>query len=430
MWMDKKYRRILLACIFASFAAVAGFFVLSRTYIKNLVYKERLNQMEEITHQMFRNLEDVIGNRWADVNVQCNYLIGTDLQTDTDLYAYLQRVSALSNLEEKQITLLVVDSAGRYYTQQGSRGLLREMHYLEDDPEWVNYVTNSLTESDSRMVFLKRLDTPITLQAGTAQISLRYYGIAQSMEQLNTYFRCDAYDDHNSVYVLENNGLKLFNSNNTELLKGQNVYTVLSQMSYLHGSSFQQAKAELQENGVCYSNAVLDGTEYFYSLKQMENAAWTLAFLVPADDVATNTQKLVDLVTAIIIGFATVFSLSTILILWKLQRDMQRDALQAEQETNLRLENYNQQLTARNAELKRAQEVAVDALQGAERASKAKTDFLSNMSHDIRTPMNAIIGITTLMKTSCTSRTSWLSILKSWKAPGGCCSASSTTFWI
>ena len=50
MWKDKKYRRILLACIFASLAAVAGFFVLSRTYIKNLVYKERLNQMEEITH--------------------------------------------------------------------------------------------------------------------------------------------------------------------------------------------------------------------------------------------------------------------------------------------------------------------------------------------------------------------------------------------
>ena len=398
MWKDKKYRRILLACIFASLAAVAGFFVLSRTYIKNLVYKERLNQMEEITHQMFRNLEDVIGNRWADVDVQCNYLIGTDLQTDTDLHAYLQRVSALSNLEEKQITLLVVDSAGRYYTQQGSQGLLREMHYLEDDPEWVNYVTNSLTESDSRMVFLKRLDTPITLQAGTAQISLRYYGIAQSMEQLNTYFRCDAYDDHNSVYVLENNGLKLFNSNNTELLKGQNVYTVLSQMSYLHGSSFQQAKAELQENGVCYSNAVLDGTEYFYSLKQMENAAWTLAFLVPADDVATNTQKLVDLVTAIIIGFATVFSLSTILILWRLQRDMQRDALQAEQETNLRLENYNIHLTQVNDELRQAQDIAAEALQSAERASKAKTDFLANMSHDIRPPMNAIIGITTLMK--------------------------------
>ena len=37
-----------------------------------------------------------------------------------------------------------------------------------------------------------------------------------------------------------------------------------------------------------------------------------------------------------------------------------------------------------------------DALSQANRASKAKSVFLSNMSHDIRTPMNAIVGFTTL----------------------------------
>ena len=37
-----------------------------------------------------------------------------------------------------------------------------------------------------------------------------------------------------------------------------------------------------------------------------------------------------------------------------------------------------------------------DALLQANRASKAKSVFLSNMSHDIRTPMNAIVGFTAL----------------------------------
>ena len=51
-----------------------------------------------------------------------------------------------------------------------------------------------------------------------------------------------------------------------------------------------------------------------------------------------------------------------------------------------------------NKKLKKAKDIATEALQTAENANKAKTDFLSNMSHDIRTPMNAIIGMTSLIR--------------------------------
>ena len=394
----KKYRQLLWGIGVISLAVILTLFIVSQTYIQNLVYHERLSQMEEVTHQMFRSLEDVIDTHWSDVDVQCNYLAYMPMETTDELFSYLKKLSELSNYKEKQIELIAVDSAGHYYTEHGRMGLLRGMTYLESAPERVSYVSNSLTVNDSRMVFLEQLATPITLQSGEKEITLRYFGISQSMTQLNDYFRYDAYENNNSVYVLDNNGFKLFNANDTELLKGHNVYTVLSQMSYLHGSSFAEAKEQLARTGSCYSNAVLDGTEYFYALRQMKNAQWTLAFLVPAEYVAVNTQKLVNIVMGIIIGFAVVLSITAISVGWFFLREKQQRELRVEKEANLRLEQYNIQLTKANDEMRKAQVIAADALQTAERASKAKTDFLSNMSHDIRTPMNAIIGITILMK--------------------------------
>ncbi len=57
---------------------------------------------------------------------------------------------------------------------------------------------------------------------------------------------------------------------------------------------------------------------------------------------------------------------------------------------------YVDELVKAEAEQKKALE---EALASAQQANKAKTTFLNSMSHDIRTPMNAIIGFTALAQT-------------------------------
>ena len=371
-----------------------AFFFLYQIYIQDIIYEERLNQMEEVTRQMFQNLEDVIDARWNRVTEECNYLEDASVQTTEELCEYMKKKYGLSVYAEQRITLLAVDSEGGYYTESGNRGIFRELDYFEDSPEKISFVFNVLTDDQSEMVFLKRLSEPIHLQNDDKETVIRYLGIAQDMEQLNPYFNCDAYKKNNSVYVLDNNGFKMFNSNRVELIKGHNVFSVLKKMKYLHNSSFDKTEAELEEKGCSYSNAVLDGTEYFYGLKRMENAEWTLIFLVPAKYVATNTLKLVNFVMIFIVIFTVIVAACVILGISFVMHRNQQEAIRVERENNAKLETVN-------TELRQAKLAAEEAFQVAQEANRSKSSFLANMSHDIRTPMNAIVGITSLIEHEC-----------------------------
>ena len=387
----KSYRNLILGCCMAGGAMLLAFFFLYHTYIQDIIYEERLNQMEEITHQMFQNLEDVIDSHWDRVTEECNYLKDANIQTTDELCRHMKKKYELSAYADHKIMLMAVDSEGGYYTESGNRGLFRDLDYFEESPEKISFVFDSMTDNQSKMVFLNRLPEPIYLQNGEKITTIRYYGIAQNMEQLNPYFSCDAYNGNNSVYILDDNGFKLFNSNQVELIKGHNVFSVLQNMKYLHDSSFKKTKTELEEKGCSYSNAILDGTEYFYGLKRMENAEWTLIFLVPAEYVATNTLKLVNFVTIFIVIFTVIVAVFVILGISFVMHRNQQEAIRVERENNAKLETMN-------TELRQAKLASEEAFQVAQEANRSKSSFLANMSHDIRTPMNAIIGMTSLIR--------------------------------
>ncbi|MCR5175775.1 MAG: transporter substrate-binding domain-containing protein [Anaerovibrio sp.] len=66
--------------------------------------------------------------------------------------------------------------------------------------------------------------------------------------------------------------------------------------------------------------------------------------------------------------------------------------------TNRRLASQNNLIDKQNAALKKYHVQLNQSLEDVKKADKAKTSFLFNMSHDIRTPMNAIIGFTNLLE--------------------------------
>ena len=138
---------------------------------------------------------------------------------------------------------------------------------------------------------------------------------------------------------------------------------------------------------------------YYLGYCPIENNNTMLICIVEksvVDNVLKDYQKTIGFTTLLMAGFI-------LLLFAGLFYSISRRRL-ADQKAEYEKRNNEIQIQAlremqvANKKLKKAKDIATEALQTAENANKAKTDFLSNMSHDIRTPMNAIIGMTSLIR--------------------------------
>ena len=157
-----------------------------------------------------------------------------------------------------------------------------------------------------------------------------------------------------------------------------------------------QKKLDGREQGV---ELLGSDKPYYLGYCPIENNNTMLICIVEksvVDNVLKDYQKTIGFTTLLMAGFI-------LLLFAGLFYSISRRSL-AEQKAEYEKRNNEIQTLAMkemeesNKKLKKAKDIATEALQTAENANKAKTDFLSNMSHDIRTPMNAIIGMTSLIR--------------------------------
>ena len=157
-----------------------------------------------------------------------------------------------------------------------------------------------------------------------------------------------------------------------------------------------QKKLDGREQGV---ELLGSDKPYYLGYCPIENNNTMLICIVEksvVDNVLKDYQKTIVFETILMAGFI-------LLLFAGLFYSISRRSL-AEQKAEYEKRNNEIQTLAMkemeesNKKLKKAKDITTEALQTAENANKAKTDFLSNMSHDIRTPMNAIIGMTSLIR--------------------------------
>ena len=157
-----------------------------------------------------------------------------------------------------------------------------------------------------------------------------------------------------------------------------------------------QKKLDGREQGV---ELVESDKPYYLGYCPIENNNTMLICIVEksvVDNVLRDYQKTIVFETILMAGF--ILLLFAGLFYSISRRSLAEQKAEYEKRNNEIQTQAMKEMEESNKKLKKAKNITTEALQTAENANKAKTDFLFNMSHDIRTPMNAIIGMTSLIR--------------------------------
>lgn len=175
--------------------------------------------------------------------------------------------------------------------------------------------------------------------------------------------------------------------------------------SYLSRREYKKLNRLALDVEISYCVGVKKGSNVLFSLLErgislidksnMTNAMYAYTTAGSEYSLSDFIQDHAPLVLSVALVIISLIILVTITLAISLRR--------TKEQRNKELEMF-ELVTQQKEDLVTAKDRLQEAVETAEQANRAKTTFLFNMSHDIRTPMNAIIGYTNLAKSeNCSS---------------------------
>jgi two-component system sensor histidine kinase/response regulator len=356
--VNKKYRgrRLLLSVLFVTAMLVGGLIYMAN--VQQALWANSVTDILEVTNQGRHALDT-----YVEKDMEMLHWLATEMGKErSGDHAALQEKMEL--VDSAKGSYICVDlSSGTLYTD-----LLQEGSELEE--AYRGYF-EALEGDGVREPFLDERTGVWTL--GYCEHFLFADGAegfvqkSQPLEEVAERFSLSFYDNSGFSYVVNEAGDILIrsqhrNSNRTFQnlfdiidIQGNDVQAVRSFQDALRGGKQGVAQFRYQEE------------DYVFCYVPMENVAgWYVVSIVPnsvlmerADSIMQQSQVLFALIVVSVLILGAFF-----ILYWR----------------------YTQRVFLAEEEARKA----------AESANQAKSRFLSNMSHDIRTPMNAIIGMTKL----------------------------------
>lgn len=376
---SNRIKNMLYAIIASALAiiAIVGIIYFYSGYTRR-VSIERGKYLSELSAKIAENTDINIQNRWDYALAISNVATRSGVNTKKELMETIKE--AVTRTSIKDIAYVAIDTKGNYYCSDGSEGKWGEgdeffKHKKEEKRVFIKSFDN-VSISKPQILFVKKTSKTVKLDRG---IKINYVAYMQPLKKFAKNMDIAGYKDNQILQIIDKNGDILYSHNQIDNIPNKkNIDDVLAKSKFLDGGSLKLYRNNIKNRKINSQKFRYKGESYYLSYAPINIDDWGILHVLPVDDVGDEVGQFFTYSLYSIIGVAICVCLLIIIVI-KMTMTLKN---------NMYLLNIQEES---NKALKKAADEA-------NYANKAKSDFLAHMSHDIRTPINGIVGMTNIAK--------------------------------